>query len=55
MLDSLCKTYGYSHEEVFKLSWVEAMTMVLYNREYNYVDFRATEMTRKQQKAKKKR
>ena len=37
-IDSLAKTYGYSHEQVFKLSWSEVMTFIYYNKEYSYVE-----------------
>ena len=49
-LDSLCKAYGYTHEQVFKLSWVEAMTMILYNREFSYVDHKARQISRNARK-----
>jgi len=50
LVDSLAKTYNYTHEQVFKLSWTEAMTMIAYNREYNYVDAKAREFSRKANK-----
>ena len=50
LIDSLCKLYNYTHEQVFKLSWSEAMTMIAYNREYAYVDYVARENMRKANK-----
>ena len=50
LVDSLCKQYNYTHDQVFKLSWTEAMTFIAYNREYSYVDFKTRETQRKMNK-----
>ncbi len=36
-IDLLATTYNYTHDQVFALSWSEAMTMLAYNKEKDYV------------------
>lgn len=50
IIDSLCKTYNYKHDEVFVLSWAEVMTMTAYNRELSYVEANSLEIKRKAEK-----
>ncbi len=37
-IDLLATTYNYTHDQVFNLSWSEAMTMLAYNKEKDYVE-----------------
>ncbi len=37
-IDLLAITYSYTHDQVFNLSWSEAMTMLAYNKEKDYVE-----------------
>ena len=52
IVDSLAKTYGYTHDQVFDLSWREAFTMVALNREQQYIESRAAELKRQADKLK---
>ena len=53
LVDSLAKTYNYTHDEVFNLSWREAYTMIALNREQKYIDAKAGEMKRAADKVSK--
>jgi len=37
-IDVLAKMYNYTHDQVFNLSWSEAMTMLAYNKESSFVE-----------------
>lgn len=47
LIDSLARTYSYTHEQAFNLSWREAYTMIALNREQAYIEHVASEMKRK--------
>lgn len=51
LIDSVCKNYNYKHDEVFKLSWREVMTMIYYNRELKYIEDRVSDMQKKKNKS----
>lgn len=38
LIDSIAMQYSYTHDEVFALSWGEAMTIIAYNRERAYIN-----------------
>jgi len=44
MLDKIAKDYGYTHAEVFKLSWREAYTIHALNLERSYIEARTSEL-----------
>ena len=46
LVDKIARTYSYSHDEVFALSWTEALTIIAYNRESNYVEHKTNEIKR---------
>ena len=46
MLDKIAKEYGYSHDQVFNLSWREAYTITALNAERSYIEAKAGEMKR---------
>jgi len=46
LIDKIARTYSYSHDEVFALSWTEAMTIIAYNKESNYIEHKANEYKR---------
>ena len=47
MLDKIAKIYGYTHEQVFNLSWREAYTIHALNKEQQYIELKAGELKRK--------
>jgi len=50
LIDFLASTYNYTHEQVFLLSWSEALTMIAYNREKAYVNHKAQDIYREANK-----
>lgn len=44
MLDKIAKDYGYTHDQVFNLSWREAYTIHALNLERNYIDAKVSEL-----------
>lgn len=54
LIDSLAKTYNYTHDQVFALSWSEAMTMIAYNREAAYVENKAVEIRNAAERVKRR-
>ena len=45
-IDQIASSYNYTHEEVFLLSWDEVLTIIVYNREKNYVEQTAQTLKR---------
>jgi len=52
LVDSLALKYGYTHEQVFNLSWREAFTMLALGREQQYIEARASDLKRQADKNK---
>ena len=50
LIDSIAQKYGYTHDQVFNLSWREVFTMVALGREQAYIENRATELKRQADK-----
>jgi len=53
LIDSLAKTYNYTHDQAFDLSWREAYTMLALNREQKYIEAKAGEIKRAADKVSK--
>ena len=50
LLDRIAKDYGYTHDQVFDLSWREAYTIHALNLERNYIEIKSGEMKRDHEK-----
>jgi len=44
IIDKIAKEYGYSHDDVFNLSWREVYTIVALSREQAYIEAKATRL-----------
>jgi len=52
-VDKIAKDYGYTHEQVFNLSYREAYTIIALNREQFYIEQKTSELKRESEKQSK--
>jgi hypothetical protein len=49
-IDRIAQQYNYTHEQVFLLSWDEVLTIIVLNREREYIEYTAQTLKRASEK-----